>query len=53
MLDWQHFARGSSLSRPAWISTTDETEMETALAATDEHLSGGALNAALANELGS
>jgi hypothetical protein len=43
--------RCSSLSRPAWISTTDETEMEPGLPESDER-SGGALNAALANELG-
>ncbi len=42
----------SSLSRPAWISTTDETETEAVLAGFDERLSGGTLNAALADELG-
>lgn len=39
-----------SLSRPAWIPHTDE--MEVTVTGTDQRLAGGALNAALANELG-
>ena len=48
----QRFARVLSLSQPAWITATDETEMETGLSGIDERVSGGALNAALANEIG-
>lgn len=42
----------SPLSLPAWILPTDETEIGCAMTRPTGPLSGGALNAALANELG-
>src|SRR5947209_17895000 len=46
------FARVFLHSRPAWMLPTHETETEAGVKSSDEHLSGGALNAALANEIG-
>lgn len=48
----QRFARVLFPSRPAWISATDETGGETGVSGVTERLSGGALNAAIANEVG-
>lgn len=52
MLGFQASPGRSPLSRPAWIPSTDETELESAVTIPQERLAGGALNAALANQIG-